>query len=281
MQKFFYSTFIAIVTLIGVNYQVWAQETTTGVQFKPPPGYAGETIIAEFDQLKVIPVLCKNSPCKHPKIKDQELILEGKISKTSYSASGKEVSDVAVVRNYETAIKSISGQRVNDPESLVGPHVFLVSKEGVNTWIVLDKNFGGVYELTLVQEEKMVQSVTASQLADSIKADGYATLHINFDTNKSILKEDGQAAVKEIVALLKADSQLKLSVEGHTDDAGDAKSNKTLSEQRAKAVMQAAVAQGVNASRLSSAGFGAEKPVADNRNEEGRAKNRRVELVKK
>jgi OmpA-OmpF porin, OOP family len=281
MQKFFYSTFIAIVTLIGGNYQVWAQETTTGVQFKPLPGYAGETIIAEFDQLKVIPVLCKNSPCKHPKIKDQELILEGKISKTSYSASGKEVSDVAVVRNYETAIKSISGQRVNDPESLVGPHVFLVSKEGVNTWIVLDKNFGGVYELTLVQEEKMVQSVTASQLADSIKADGYATLHINFDTNKSILKEDGQAAVKEIAALLKADSQLKLSVEGHTDNAGDAKSNKTLSEQRAKAVMQAAVAQGVNASRLSSAGFGAEKPVADNRNEEGRAKNRRVELVKK
>jgi outer membrane protein OmpA-like peptidoglycan-associated protein len=84
-----------------------------------------------------------------------------------------------------------------------------------------------------------------------------------------------------IATLLKSNPTLKLGVEGHTDNVGDAASNKKLSEARAKSVTAAIVASGVDAARLSAAGFGQEKPVADNRTEEGRAKNRRVELVKK
>ncbi|MGH8236936.1 MAG: OmpA family protein [Steroidobacteraceae bacterium] len=74
---------------------------------------------------------------------------------------------------------------------------------------------------------------------------------------------------------------LQLGIEGHTDNVGDAASNKKLSEARAKSVTAAIVASGVETARLSAAGFGQDKPVADNRTEEGRAKNRRVELVKK
>ena len=73
---------------------------------------------------------------------------------------------------------------------------------------------------------------------------------------------------------------LNISIEGHTDNVGTPAANKTLSENRARAVMQAVVAQGIAASRLRSAGHGQEKPIADNRSEDGRAKNRRVELVK-
>ena len=80
---------------------------------------------------------------------------------------------------------------------------------------------------------------------------------------------------------MKSNPGLKLSVEGHTDNAGDPASNKKLSEARAKSVTAAIVASGIEAARLSAAGFGQDKPVADNRTEEGRAKNRRVELVKK
>jgi len=72
-----------------------------------------------------------------------------------------------------------------------------------------------------------------------------------------------------------------VSIEGHTDNVGQAAANKTLSEQRAKSVMAAVVKGGVAASRVSAVGWGQERPIADNRSEEGRAKNRRVEIVKK
>jgi OOP family OmpA-OmpF porin len=74
---------------------------------------------------------------------------------------------------------------------------------------------------------------------------------------------------------------LRLSIEGHTDNVGTPQNNKVLSENRAKAVMNAVASSGVDASRLTSVGWGQERPVADNRTEEGRAKNRRVEIVKK
>jgi OmpA-OmpF porin, OOP family len=78
-----------------------------------------------------------------------------------------------------------------------------------------------------------------------------------------------------------ANPQLQLSVEGHTDTVGTPEANKTLSANRAKAVLDAVVALGVPAERLTSRGLGQESPIADNRTEEGRARNRRVELVKK
>jgi outer membrane protein OmpA-like peptidoglycan-associated protein len=80
---------------------------------------------------------------------------------------------------------------------------------------------------------------------------------------------------------MKANPGLKLSVEGHTDNAGGAEANKALSLARASSVAKAVVAGGIDAARLSATGFGQERPVADNRSEEGRAKNRRVELVRK
>ena len=127
----------------------------------------------------------------------------------------------------------------------------------------------------------MRQDVTASDMLEAISKDGFIALDIRFDTGKATIKPESQPIVDQIVALLKENTSLKLSIEGHTDNVGDAKSNKTLSENRAKAVMSAIVGAGVSAARLSVAGFGAERPVADNRTEEGKAKNRRVELVKK
>lgn len=87
--------------------------------------------------------------------------------------------------------------------------------------------------------------------------------------------------VEQITKLLKDNPGLTISVEGHTDNVGTPQSNKLLSEQRAKAVMAAVVKGGVAATRMSAVGWGQEKPVADNRTEGGRAKNRRGEIVKK
>ena len=74
---------------------------------------------------------------------------------------------------------------------------------------------------------------------------------------------------------------LRVEVAGHTDNAGSPEANQRLSQERAQAVMAALVGRGIKADRLTAKGYGQTTPIADNRTEEGRAKNRRVELVKK
>jgi outer membrane protein OmpA-like peptidoglycan-associated protein len=104
---------------------------------------------------------------------------------------------------------------------------------------------------------------------------------IFFDTGKSELKPESAAAVGEVAKLLKADAALKVYVVGHTDNVAALELNLRLSQARAEAVMQALMSQhGIAAARLAARGVGPLAPVASNDNEEGRAKNRRVELVK-
>jgi outer membrane protein OmpA-like peptidoglycan-associated protein len=80
--------------------------------------------------------------------------------------------------------------------------------------------------------------------------------------------------------MLNSNTGIKISIEGHTDNVGLAATNKKLSQDRAKAVMDALVAKGIISTRMSYQGWGQEKPVADNSTDDGKAKNRRVEIVK-
>lgn len=128
--------------------------------------------------------------------------------------------------------------------------------------------------------EQSVTLVTADTMRTELAAKGHIPLYINFDTDKATIRADGKPAVDEIATLLKNDATLMLTIEGHTDNSGDVKHNVDLSRQRTKAVVQQLVASGIEAARLQAAGKGAATPVADNKDETGRAKNRRVELVK-
>jgi outer membrane protein OmpA-like peptidoglycan-associated protein len=126
----------------------------------------------------------------------------------------------------------------------------------------------------------MQQAVTANDILTALNKDGRVSLYINFDTGKSSIKPDSQGIIQQMVELMNQNLDLKLTVEGHTDNVGKPEANKLLSEQRAKAVVQALVKEGIDQKRLKPVGYGQEKPVADNSTPEGRAKNRRVELVK-
>jgi outer membrane protein OmpA-like peptidoglycan-associated protein len=120
--------------------------------------------------------------------------------------------------------------------------------------------------------------------AGSLKADldkyGRAVLYINFDFNKATIRPDGKPIVAQVVKLMKDNPELKVAINGHTDNIGSPSYNLKLSEERAKSVVDALVASGISRARLSSGGFGSSQPIADNDTEKGRAKNRRVELVK-
>ena len=158
------------------------------------------------------------------------------------------------------------------------------SANGKDIWVKVEPDIWSAptqsLKLTVIEVEAMAQVISANAMLDALNKDGFIALYINFDTGKSDLKGDGQATVKEIVAMLKAAPNLKISIEGHTDNVGTAASNQKLSESRAKAVMDAIANGGIAGNRLGSKGLGQTAPIADNRTEDGRAKNRRVELVK-
>ena len=204
-----------------------------------------------------------------------------------YGSPETQASPLQIIRNYQNAIRQIGGEVVYErlpSEGDGGETTLKVHTGGKDVWVKLVPDIYGAptqdYLLVVTEVAAMAQAVTANQLRDERDKICLITLHVNFDTGKAVLKPDDLATMQQVAMMMKASPALKLRVEGHTDNVGDAASNKALSEARANSVMDAIVQAGVPAERLGAAGFGQERPVADNRSEEGRAKNRRVELVK-
>lgn len=103
---------------------------------------------------------------------------------------------------------------------------------------------------------------------------------INFDIDKATIKPESMGTLNMIVQVMKDNPDVKFEVDGHTDNSGMPAHNLTLSQQRADAVRDQLVKMGIDASRLTSKGFGDTKPIGDNNTLEGKANNRRVEFVK-
>jgi outer membrane protein OmpA-like peptidoglycan-associated protein len=119
-----------------------------------------------------------------------------------------------------------------------------------------------------------------ADLARQLARDCHVALYgVLFDFNKSTLKPESDSVLQQVLPLLQKDPALKLEVQGHTDNVGDDAYNQTLSEARAKSVMAWLTAHDAASARLSFKGFGKTMPVATNDNDEGRAKNRRVEVA--
>lgn len=108
----------------------------------------------------------------------------------------------------------------------------------------------------------------------------YISHGINFDVNKATIKPASMGEINAIAKILKENTSLKLEIGGHTDADGDDASNLKLSEARANAVKNQLVSMGIEASRLTTKGYGETKPIASNTTFEGKAENRRVEFVK-
>jgi OOP family OmpA-OmpF porin len=214
-------------------------------------------------------------------MKEGTKTLEGERTKIQYylQEGSPQPSFLQIRRNYGNALKNIGGTVLFDEERR---GTYKVVKGGKEVWIALEAfNEGRNYELVVLEMEAMTQEVTADAMYDALKKDGFIALYINFDTGKSDIKPESMTIIDQIAALLKAHADLRVSIEGHTDNVGTPQSNKTLSQQRAKSVMTAVVQKGIAADRMTAVGWGQEKPIADNRSEDGRAKNRRVEVVKK
>jgi outer membrane protein OmpA-like peptidoglycan-associated protein len=211
--------------------------------------------------------------------------VEGRHTFITYAVPDRksEAAALAVVRNYEAALRKVGATGIVTAPGATWWVNGKVTKGGQEAWAEAQKGNGKIW-LHVVELAPMAQYVVADAqaLGSDIRSAGHAAVYgIYFDTNKALVKPESQPALEEIARLLRADAALKLKVVGHTDMVGSVESNMTLSHARAEAVVQALVGQhGVAAARLKGYGVGPLAPVATNDTEEGRAKNRRVELVK-
>jgi OOP family OmpA-OmpF porin len=193
-----------------------------------------------------------------------------------------EPGELKIRRNIQDALKKIGGNVVFD-DNFNKTSTIVLQKEGKETWVEV-RSYNNMYRLMLVEKEIMKQEVVtnAEAMGNDINATGHVSIYgIYFDTGKAEIKTESDAAISEIAKLLKNNADLKVYVVGHTDNVGSFDSNMKLSKDRADAVGKALSGKhGIAAARLTPYGVGSLSPVKSNDSEEGRAKNRRVELVK-
>ena len=198
-------------------------------------------------------------------------------------------SPFQIIKNYENAVLANGGERVYlsskyDDEGFIGA-TFKMNKEGNTYWVTIYGINGGStacsgYDISVIKIEGMKQEITANEMFEKVNSGNSLTLYINFDTGKSSIKSESQKVVDELYNMVKENPSLKIIVEGHTDNVGDKNSNQTLSEQRAASIKQALVNKGIPSERIKTVGYGQDKPISDNTTEDGKAKNRRVEIKK-
>ena len=209
--------------------------------------------------------------------------LEGQVEIVRYICPAK-LSALQIARNGEAALRKAGfaidffGKSDQDSPMVTGHkggQWMEIKTEPWNEYIT--------YWQSAVKVKEMAQELetNAGALADEINKSGRVAVYgINFDTGKATLKPESDKVLGEITTLMKNNPTRKLHLEGHTDNVGGKAVNQALSEQRAAAVVAWLVKNGIGKDRLAAQGFGDTKPVADNSSEAGRAKNRRVELVK-
>lgn len=224
-------------------------------------------------------------------------------------AAGKTFALLEYKRNMRAAIEQAGGQRIaegqwprplRDELKAADPDLgvryngglgdiwnepvetYLIRRPDRQVWLqVTGYRHGG----NLLMAETTPLEITAGLLeAEALKQQldvgGRVAIEVNFAVDEATILPDSQPQIDQVLELLRADPALRISIDGHTDDTGDAAHNQRLSEARAQAVVASLVAQGIDASRLEAKGYGQTQPVADNTSEEGRARNRRVELVR-
>ena len=206
--------------------------------------------------------------------------VEGEFEHTVYHCpSGK--SPLELGRNTETALKNAGFNILYTDVYSGGARFYMTAQKG-GQWVKLTV-VSDAYDLTTVKQKQMEQVMTANAdgWAQQINQSGRVSVYgINFDTGKSTIRPDSEPALNEVIKLLQANPSWAMVVAGHTDNVGAQAANLALSRDRAQSVIAWLSAHDVAGARLVPAGFGDTRPIAENQDEAGRQKNRRVDLVK-
>jgi len=267
---------LGIVLLLMTAGTAMAQQDVEGSKDHPLLTRMPNFFITDYEEKDFDQADFKNSKGKDIKVEGHKYYISYELKEEANSPS-----ELQIVRNYDNAVKKIGGSVVYEAP---GEAWLKVERVGKITWIYIFAHCdGGCYDLTIVEKKAMAQEVIADakSLAQDISSTGHVSIYgIHFDLNKSDVKTESEPTLKEIAKLLRQNPGLKLYIVGHTDYIGDVNYNMKLSRARAEAVVKVLVTKyGISSNRLIPYGVGPLAPVASNKTEEGRALNRRVELV--
>ncbi|MCM8810518.1 MAG: DUF4892 domain-containing protein [Candidatus Omnitrophica bacterium] len=299
---------IFFIMIFKTNFS-FAQKDTEGSKDHPiisryPGSYIYYYEQKEFDEFEIL-----LGPVKSPSDRDMQLAkkqkVEGKVTKIQYQVPQNR-SPLEVFKNYEEAIKkanfdvlySARGDEIAGVRKFLSNYFYNVyaSRDDEKNFFYLsakNKNitlslsvllgFNGPIVLLGIVEKKEMETglIKAKDIYETIKKEGKVAIYgIYFDFDKAEIKPESKPTLEEIAKFLKENPEIKLYIVGHTDNLGKLEYNMELSKRRAEAVIKELVEKyGIKKERLMGFGVGPLAPCASNSTEEGRAKNRRVELV--
>lgn len=191
-----------------------------------------------------------------------------------------KISKIDIMNNYRAAAKEMGGKVLYAKRGKIT--FTLPLNNGGTLWAYVTA-LDGNYDLIIIEEEGFKKQLvfSAYQMKRTLDSLGTISIYgINFDTAKDRLKQGSEKVLIEIVELMKNYPELRIEIQGHTDNVGLANYNLDLSNKRADTVKDYLLLFGVEKKRMIAKGYGLSKPIVSNDTEEGRAKNRRVELLK-
>ena len=197
--------------------------------------------------------------------------------------NSRVVSGLQILQNHVNALKAVGGEVVKESDG----SVFKTTYNGKELWIYVNANTNSTdldnYGIISIEVDVMKQEVSALDIKESIASQGKIALYgILFDTGKSDIKPESEKAISSIATYLKENPGAYVYIVGHTDNVGNYDMNQKLSKSRGESVKNYLVTKyNILATRLTGDGVGPVCPVTTNDTEEGKALNRRVEIVKK
>ena len=203
----------------------------------------------------------------------------------SLKDGAKVPSPLEVFRHFESAFKKKGGTTLfKKLDASGGEGVLKVPLGGgADRWLhIVINNDAQQLIFHVIDDRRFAprSELTAAEMAHALERDGRFTLRgVLFEDGKDTLKHESDPVLAELTSLLVGDDALKLSIEAHTDDVGG-KANVALSKRRAESVRKYLVGRGIEGARLKTAGYGATRPASPDLTEEGRAQNRRIELIR-
>ncbi|MCH8169803.1 MAG: OmpA family protein [Bacteroidetes bacterium] len=206
-----------------------------------------------------------------------KLVYHNKDNKGKFNT---KISKIDIMNNYRAAAKEMGGKVLYAKRGRIT--FTLPLNNGGKLWAYVTA-LDGNYDLIIIEEEGFKKQLvfSADQMKRTLDSLGTISIYgINFDTAKDRLKQGSEKVLIEIVELMKNYPELRIEIQGHTDNVGLANYNLDLSNKRADTVKDYLLLFGVEKKRMIAKGYGLSKPIVSNDTEEGRAKNRRVELLK-
>jgi outer membrane protein OmpA-like peptidoglycan-associated protein len=262
------------------------------------PVFAQDPTEPDADNCKPSPLLsrmpgCQIFQCEKKEFDQYELVINKASEKKTLEGAGDflnfacpaSTSQLQLQRNVEAALRKSGYTIVYSGKHEDHEFPIVTAQKGAQWIQVQTGNYNefSTYEQTTVLVKEMAQDMSASAqaMSDAIAKSGRLDVYgITFATGQATITPQSNQVLGDVLAVLKANPEWKLRIEGHTDNVGDKAANLKLSQARAAAVAAWLTGQGIAAARLTTAGLGDTQPVADNATDDGKARNRRVVLIK-